>query len=194
MNKNLHHVVLELVPEQARVLDMGCGDGTLLHQLIEKKQCQGYGIEIDNHNVLACIHRGISVIQADLDQGLALMENKSFDIVLQINTLQNLRNTQALLKETARLGKKAIVAFPNFAHWKNRLAILRGRMPVTKALPYEWYDTPNIRVSTLKDFKTLAQKSGLRILDIFGLNHQGHVRFCPNLRAVTALFLLESMG
>ena len=135
-----------LVPEGARVLDLGCGNGALLAWLRDHRGCTGYGIEIDDANVLACVQRRVIVIQLNLDEGLSMFDDASFDVVLQIDTLQHLRNAEVMLLETARVGRTGIVAFPNFAHWPNRLSILRGRMPVTKRLPYQWYDTPNIRV------------------------------------------------
>jgi len=183
--------IARLVPEGARVLDLGCGDGALLDLLQLERGCSGYGIEIDDANVLACTRRGVDVIQLNLDEGLSMFGDDSFDVVLQIDTLQHLRNAETMLRETARVGKVGIVAFPNFAHWPNRLSILRGRMPVTKRLPYQWYDTPNIRVGTYKDFEVLATKNRLTILDAFGLQEGREVRTLPNLRAGTAVFKFE---
>ena len=180
-----------LVPEGSRVLDLGCGDGSMLDYLQRERGCSGYGIEINDANVLACVRRGVNVIQLNLDEGLAMFGDASFDVVLQIDTLQHLRNAEVMLRETARVGRTGIVAFPNFAHWPNRLSVLRGRMPVTRRLPYQWYDTPNIRVGTYKDFEALAQKNRLRILDSFGLQEGEAVRFLPNARAGTAVFHFE---
>ncbi|MGH8786345.1 MAG: methionine biosynthesis protein MetW [Cupriavidus necator] len=180
--------IARLVPQGARVLDLGCGDGALLALLQRERGCSGYGIEIDDANVLACVQRGVNVIQLNLDEGLALFDDASFDVVLQIDTLQHLRNAEVMLRETARVGRIGIVAFPNFAHWPNRLSILMGRMPVTKRLPYQWYDTPNIRVGTFKDFEVLARKNGLRIEDSFGIHEGREVRWAPNLLASTAAF------
>ncbi len=180
--------IARLVPEGARVLDLGCGDGTLLAHLKQTRNCTGYGIEIDAANLLACVKRGVNVIQLNLDEGLSLFDDASFDVVLQIDTLQHLRNAEVMLRETARVGRTGIVAFPNFAHWPNRLSVLRGRMPVTKRLPYQWYDTPNIRVGTFADFETLAQKNRFNIIDSFGLQNSRTVRVAPNLMAGTAVF------
>src|SRR4029079_11578968 len=163
-------LVASLVPPGSRVLDLGCGDGELLALLREQRRCSGYGIEIADANVLACARRGVNVIQLNLEEGLALFEDQSFDVVLQLDTLQNLHNVENMLRETARVGRIGIVSFPNFAHWPNRLRILRRRMPVTKTLPDQWYDTPNIRVGTFADFEVLARRNGLRILDAFGLH------------------------
>lgn len=183
--------IARLVPHGARVLDLGCGDGALLAHLQEHKGCSGYGVELDDSNVLACAHRGVNVLQLNLDQGLKVFADQSFDVVLQIDTLQHLRNAEVMLRETARVGKIGIVAFPNFGHWFNRLSVLRGRMPVTKRLPYQWYDTPNIRVGTYADFADLARKNDLRILDAFGLQLGQEVRVLPNLMAGTAVFKLQ---
>ena len=183
-----------LVPEGSRVLDLGCGDGAMLDYLQRTRGCSGYGVEIADANVLACTRRGVNVIQLNLDEGLAIFEDNSFDVVLQIDTLPHLRNAEVMLRETARVGRAGIVAFPNFAHWPNRLSVLRGRMPVTRRLPYQWYDTPNIRVGTYKDFEALATKNRLRILDAFGLQDGEAVRFLPNARAGTAVFHFERAG
>jgi methionine biosynthesis protein MetW len=183
--------IAALVPHGSRVLDLGCGDGAMLDYLQRERGCTGYGIEIADGNVLACVKRGVDVIQLNLDEGLSMFDDGSFDVVLQIDTLQHLRNTETMLVETARVGRVGIVAFPNFAHWPNRLAIARGRMPVTKRLPYQWYDTPNIRVGTYKDFEVLATKNKLAILDSFGLQEGRTVRFLPNARAGTAVFKFE---
>src|ERR1035437_9181541 len=179
-------VLAELVPPGSRVLDLGCGDGAMLAHLQQARGCRGYGIEIDDANVLACVQRGVNVIQLNLDQGLTLFEDASFDVVLQIDTLQHLRNAEVMLRETVRVGRLGIVAFPNFAHWPNRLSVLRGRMPVTRRLPYQWYDTPNIRVGTFKDFAALAAKNKLQVIDAFGLHEGSEVRLWTNARAGTA--------
>lgn len=187
-------LIAELVPQGARVLDLGCGDGALLDLLQRERGCTGYGVEIADGNVLQCIRRGVDVIQLNLDEGLAMFDDASFDVVLQIDTLQHLRNAEVMLRETARVGRIGIVAFPNFAHWPNRLSIARGRMPVTRRLPYQWYDTPNIRVGTFKDFEVLAGKNNLRMLDAFGLQDGRGVRWLPNARAGTAVFKFERGG
>jgi methionine biosynthesis protein MetW len=132
----------------------------------------------------------VEVIQLNLEEGLSMFGDQSFDVVLQIDTLQHLRNAETMLRETARVGRLGIVAFPNFAHWPNRLSVLRGRMPVTRRLPYQWYDTPNIRVGTFADFAELAARNALQVLDAFGLQDGREVRWLPNLRAGTAVFKL----
>ena len=192
MNLILRDAIQSMVPYGSRVLDLGCGDGALLAFLQEHHGCSGYGVEIDDTNVLACVQRGVNVIQLNLEQGLAMFGDQSFDVVLQIDTLQHLRNAQTMLQETVRVGRFGIVTFPNFAHWPNRLSVLQGWMPVTRKLPYQWYDTPNIRVATFADFLALAQKNQLSIKDAFGLQDEGVVRWWPNARAATAVFKLAA--
>jgi len=187
---SIQHALAQLVPEGARVLDLGCGDGAMLAHMQATRGCSGYGVEIDDANVLACVQRGVNVIQLNLDEGLAMFDDASFDVVLQIDTLQHLRNAEVMLRETARVGRIGIVAFPNFAHWPNRLSVLQGRMPVTKRLPYQWYDTPNIRVGTHADLGDLARRNGLRVIDSFGLQNGEVVRCLPNWRAGTSVYKL----
>jgi methionine biosynthesis protein MetW len=189
MSENtLIHSIARLVPHGSRVLDLGCGNGELLAHLMACQGCTGYGVEIDDAKVHACLARGVNVLQLNLEDGLSAFEDQSFDVVLQIDTLQHLRNAQTMLLETARVGRLGVVAFPNFAHWPNRLSVVQGRMPVTKRLPYQWYDTPNIRVGTYADFEVLARRNGLQIQDAFGLHEGQEVRSLPNLLASTAVF------
>ena len=190
-DSQIQQAIAQLVPEGARVLDLGCGDGALLAHLQQHKGCTGYGVELDDTNVHACVQRGVNVLQLNLDQGLTLFGDHSFDVVLQIDTLQHLRNAETMLRETARVGRTGIVAFPNFGHWPNRLSVLLGRMPVTKRLPYQWYDTPNIRVGTFADFAALARQNQLQILDAFGLQAGQEVRLWPNALAGTAVFKFQ---
>jgi methionine biosynthesis protein MetW len=184
-------LIADLVPMGSRVLDLGCGTGELLEFLQRERGCSGYGVELADANVLACVRRGVNVIQLNLEEGLTLFADQSFDVVLQLDTMQHLRNTERMLLETARVGRMGIVSFPNFAHWRNRVQVALGRMPVTKVLPYQWYDTPNIRVGTLADFEVLARKNGLQVLDAFGIQDGQAVRRWPNLRASTAVFRIE---
>ncbi len=184
-------IIAGLVPAGSRVLDLGCGSGELLAHLQQHKGCSGYGIEFDDANLRACVARGVNAIQLNLEDGLALFDDSSFDVVLQLDTLQHLRRTEHMLRETARVGRIGIVSFPNFAHWANRLHVLAGRMPVTRALPYQWYDTPNLRVGTYADFEVLARKTGLAVTDSFGLQAGAVVRRWPNLRASMAVFRFE---
>ena len=181
-------LIADLVPPKSRVLDLGCGQGEMLAHLTRHRQCTGYGIELDDANVLACTKLGVNVIQLNLEEGLNIFDDQSFDVVLQLDTMQHLRNTERMLRETARVGRIGIIGFPNFAHWPNRWSVARGRMPVTKVLPYQWFDTPNIRVSTYADFGVLARQCGLRILDSYGIQDGKAVRLWPNLRASEAVF------
>jgi homoserine O-acetyltransferase len=190
----LHLAIAQMVPHGARVLDLGCGDGALLAHLQNTRGCSGYGVEIDDTNVHACVARGVNVIQLNLDEGLAMFQDQSFDVVLQIDTLQHLRNAQVMLRETARVGKQGMVAFPNFGHWPNRWQVLMGKMPMSKTLPYQWYDTPNIRVATFADFAQLASDNQLRITDAFGMQNGAAVRWWPNGRASTAVFAFQRNG
>lgn len=190
-DRSVMEMIADLVPEGSRVLDLGCGTGALLAHLQEHKGCSGYGVELDDANLLACVQRGVNAIQLNLEEGLSIFEDQSFDVVLQLESLQHLRNTEAMLRETARVGRIGVLSFPNFAHWPNRLQVMLGRMPVTKVLPYEWYDTPNIRVGTYADFEILARKCGLRVLDSFGIQGGRRVRRRPNLMSSMAVFKFE---
>jgi methionine biosynthesis protein MetW len=187
-NAGMVDAIAQLVPRGARVLDLGCGNGELLAHLQQTRACSGYGVEINDADVHACVQRGVNVLQLNLEEGLAMFADASFDVVLQIDTLQHLRNAETMLRETARVGRTGIVAFPNFGHWPNRLAVLKGRMPVTRRLPYQWFDTPNIRVATFADFEALAARNQLKVSDQFGLQDGRAVRSLPNLLAGTAVF------
>ncbi len=188
---HLMQALAQLVPVGSRVLDLGCGNGAMLAHLKATRNCSGYGVEIDDANVLACVQRGVNVIQLNLDEGLSMFADASFDVVLQIDTLQHLRNAEVMLRETVRVGRVGIVAFPNFAHWPNRLSVLQGRMPVTKRLPYQWFDTPNIRVGTHADLGVLAARNGLTVQDSFGLQSGQVLRWLPNWRAGTSVYKLS---
>ncbi len=176
------------VQPNAHVLDLGCGDGTMLEYLQSEKGCIGYGVEIDDDKIRACVERGVSVIQLDMQAGLAMFPDRAFDLVLCLSSLQMMKNVEGTLKEIARVGREAIVSFPNFAYWRHRLAILSGHMPVSKSLPYQWYDTPNLRYSTIKDFAELANKVGLEVLDCIALHEGNPVSFLPNARGSLAVF------
>jgi methionine biosynthesis protein MetW len=183
--------IQDLIPAKSRVLDLGCGSGALLAELTQQKQCTGYGIELDDQNLIACAQRGVNVLQLNLEQGLSMFKDRSFDVVLQLQTLQQVRHAAEMLQETVRVGKRGIVSFPNFAHWPNRLQVMLGRMPVTRTLPYQWHDTPNIRVGTHADFALLCERLGIRVLASFGLRGTERVDTLPNLLAPVAVFVIE---
>jgi methionine biosynthesis protein MetW len=176
------------VEPNATVLDLGCGDGSLLALLTEELGVTGYGIEINDAGVLACVKQGVNVIQQNLEDGLRLFENASFDFAILSQTLQTIHQTAAILRETVRVGKECIVSFPNFGYWPHRLSVLQGRMPVSKSLPYQWHNTPNVRVLTIKDFEALAPEVGIEILDRVVLHGGRTVRWGANWRGSLAVY------
>jgi methionine biosynthesis protein MetW len=179
------------VGEGAHVLDVGCGDGAMLRYLETGKHCTGYGIEIADDKVLESTRRGINVLQHDMEQGLGLFGDNSFDTVLCLSSLQMMQHVEALLRDIVRVGAEAIVSFPNFAYWPHRVALARGRMPVSRSLPYQWYDTPNVRCATIVDFKALAEECGLEVIEYVALAEGKPVTFLPNLRGSLAVFRLR---
>jgi methionine biosynthesis protein MetW len=173
-----------------RVLDLGCGDGSLLQALRDEKQVLGYGVEIDPDNVTACIKNGINVIQTDLERGLAGFEDGFFDHVVMSLSLQTVRHTEALLAEMLRVGREAVVTFPNFGHRSHREAIAAGRMPVSETLPYQWYDSPNVRFFTIADFEALCAERGIAVREGRFFDHAQPVASDPNLNAELAIYRL----
>lgn len=184
-------VISRWIPEGAHVLDLGCGDGSLLAKLIRERRVTAYGIEKNDTNVAACVAKGLHVLQQDLESGLSWFGDDSFDVVVLSLTLQAVHETENIMREIVRVGKKAIVSVPNFGYWPHRLSVLRGRMPVSKTLPYEWYNTPNVRVLTLNDFEILARDLNCRVTRRTVLHDQQEVRFLPNLRGSLAIFEME---
>jgi methionine biosynthesis protein MetW len=174
------------------LLDLGCGDGEFLEFIHANKEVKTYGVEISDQSVLACVEKGLNVIQQDLESGLALFENQSFDMVVLSQTLQTIHKTEAILKEIVRVGKEGVISFPNFGHWSHRMDILKGRMPVSKSLPYHWYNTPNVRVLTIADFEALASKVGVKILDRVVLHEGKEVQWFANLFGSLAIFRVQS--
>lgn len=158
-----------------RVLDLGCGDGSLLRHLIDTRDVKGVGADIDDENVLAAIRNRIPVIQVNLENGLDEFTDQSFDHVVLSRTLQTVRHTEGILREMLRVGREAVVSFPNFAYWKNLRAVLDGRMPVSEDLPYQWYDSPNLRFFTLLDFESLCQNMGLTVRERHVLDEAGQL-------------------
>jgi methionine biosynthesis protein MetW len=175
----------------ARVLDLGCGDGSLLRFLIEERGISGYGVEIDDRNVLDCVRNGVNVIQRDLEAGLSVFESGSFDFVILSQTLQAMRHTESIVREMLRVGSEGIVTFPNFGYWRHRLQVMLGRMPVSSDLPYQWFDTPNVHLCTIDDFEMFCQQHGVRILERVVLSHERPVSAMPNLLGSLAVFRFE---
>jgi len=172
------------------VLDLGCGDGLLLRRLMDEKQVIGYGIEKDPAGVLACLKSGVNVIQVNLERGLAGFEDGAFDHVIMSLSLQMIQNTVGLLKELLRVGHEAVVSFPNFGYYTHRQAILKGRMPVSESLPYQWFDTPNVRFFTIADFEALCREQGIAILETIALDNGARVTEDINFLADTAIYRL----
>ena len=174
-----------------KVLDLGCGDGSLLSFLRHTRDIRGYGVEIDDSNVLACFNNGVNVIQSDLELGLQSFESDSFDYVVLSQTLQAVKHTEGIVKEMLRVSKEAIVSFPNFGYWKNRFQVILGHMPVSETLPYQWFDTPNIHNCTLGDFEQFCSQHGARILERRIMSRSRQVTLLPNLFGMLAFYRFE---
>jgi len=172
----------------ARVLDLGCGDGALLRYLWEARQAPGYGVEINDAEVVACVRNDVNVLQMNLEDGLSVFRDGSFDYVLLSETLQTIHRTEQLMREMLRVGREAIVSFPNFGHWQARLQLLLGRMPVSKELPYAWYETPNVHLCTLTDFEDFCRRLGTRIEERLVLHAGQSVSLLPNLFGSLAVY------
>jgi len=184
--------IAQWVSPGARVLDLGCGDGSLLRHLWETKQVHGYGVEIEDAAVVACVQNDVNILQLDLESGLAAFGDRSFDCVILSETLQAIRHTENLMREMLRVGREAIVSFPNFGHWEARIQVLFGRMPVSEELPYEWYDTPNVHLCTLSDFEDLCRKLGVKIRERLVLHEGRPVGFLPNVLGSLAVYRCTS--
>ncbi len=184
-------VIADWIPQGERVLDLGCGDGTLLRYLSETKGIEGYGVEIDPESVLHCLQNGVNVIQIDIEGGLSGFEDQSFNHVIISQALQTMHATEAILGEMLRVAGEAVVSFPNFAYRANRAAIAEGHMPVSEDLPYQWYDTPNVRFFTLADFEALCDKLGIEIRERLAFDEAGEpVSDDPNLNGSLAFYRL----
>ena len=175
-----------------RVLDLGCGDGALLSTLTTSRQVRGYGIDIADENVLACVKRGVNVIQSDLESGLAGFRDHSFDTVILSQTLQQIHRVEIIINEMLRVGREVIVTFPNFAFWRHRVQLgVRGTMPVSRTLPYEWYNTPNVRMFTVREFDRFCAQRGIEVIDREVLSEDKKVTFAPNLFGQLAFYRIR---
>ena len=176
------------------VLDLGCGDGSLLRYLQDSRRVTGYGMEIDDDSILACVKNGVNVIQGDLERGLSGFEDRSFDYVVLSQTLQAMKNSERVMKEMLRVGREGIVTFPNFGYWKNRLQIAAGHMPVSDNLPYQWFDTPNVHLCTIADFERFCRERSIRIVERKVLTRGRTVGWWPNLLGVLAVYHFGNGG
>ena len=189
-----YEVITQWIEPGEKVLDLGCGDGELLRHLMTVRQVQGYGVENDPDKLLGSVKNGVNVIQMDLEKGLVGLEDGFFDHVIMSLSLQAMRNTQGILAEMLRVGREAVVSFPNFAYWRHRQAILNGRMPVSKNLPYQWYDTPNVRFFTIADFEALCEQEGILIHERLAFDEDKVIVDEPNFLASVALYRLGRAG
>lgn len=194
-----HQIVQRWVSRDARVLDLGCGDGSLLLQLIESKNVHGYGIDINEENILRCVESGINVVEQDIEEGLYNFDDKSFDTVIMSQAIQTMYNPDKVLQEMLRVGKECIVTFPNFGHWRARIQLLvNGKMPVSDILPYEWYNTPNIHFCTFTDFEVLCKALNITVLNraVVASKSIGTIlqHIHPNLFGETAIYRVTKSG
>lgn len=185
-------IISEWIEQDYKVLDLGCGDGGLLNFLKKEKNITGYGIEKDDENWLKSLKNGINVIQMDLETGLSGFEKNSFDIVILSKTIQSMHNIEIILDEMLRVGKEIIVTFPNFGYWRNRFQMISGSMPISKELPYAWFNTPNIHLCTIDDFDQFCQKKRFKVLDKLILTNNKAIQFMPNLFGALVLYKLIS--
>ena len=189
-----YEVITQWIEPGEKVLDLGCGDGELLRHLMTVRQVQGYGVENDPDKLLGSVKNGVNVIQMDLEKGLVGLEDGFFDHVIMSLSLQAMRNTQGILAEMLRVGREAVVSFPNFAYWRHRQAILNGHMPVSKNLPYQWYNTPNVRFFTIADFDELCASEGILIRERLAFDEGKVIVEEPNFLASVALYRLARQG
>lgn len=183
-------VITRWIEHGERVLDLGCGDGDLLMHLADAKEVSGYGIERDTNHVIACIANGINVLQIDLEQGLAGFEDGQFDRVIMSLSMQAVRNTEGILAEMLRVGREAVVSFPNFGYWRHRVSIAEGHMPVSDILPHQWYNTPNVRFFTMTDFEQLCELRGVKVLERAAFDEDREISIDPNNYASMAIYRL----
>jgi len=185
-------IIANWVKFGSKVLDLGCGDGELLQYLRGSLEIRGYGVEKDDTNVLACIQNGSNVIQMDLEDGLSGFEDQSFNTVILSQTLQAMHHTEAIVLDMLRVGQEVIVTFPNFGYWRNRIQITLGQMPVSKTLPYQWFDTPNVHLCTINDFDTFCKNHNIDILERKVITDGKEINFIPNLLGCLAMYRLKA--
>jgi methionine biosynthesis protein MetW len=185
-------IIADWVRLGTKVLDLGCGDGSLLHFLRGSLDVRGYGVEKDDLNWLQCMAKQLNVIQMDLEDGLSGFEAQSFDVVILSQTLQAMHNTEAIVQEMLRVGREAIVTFPNFGYWRSRSQIVGGQMPVSKELPYQWYDTPNVHLCTIRDFDNFCVEHNIHVMERRVLTNGKLVTFMPNLLGSLAMYRLRN--
>ncbi|MFJ5446816.1 methionine biosynthesis protein MetW [Methylobacillus methanolivorans] len=190
-NRHDFALIAKWIQPKSKVLDLGCGNGSLLSFLREKLEVKGYGVDNDDNNVLACISHGVNVIQMDLEAGLAGFDSLSFDYVILSQTLQAMVNTEGVLREMLRVGKQGIITFPNFGYWRHRIQLMAGHMPVSDNIPHQWYNTPNLHLCTIDDFEALCAKMNIRITDRIVINEGDTVNFMPNLLGSLAIYRFE---
>ncbi len=187
-----HQIIYSIIEPASRVLDLGCGEGELLYPLVRYKQVRAQGIELDDKAIQECVKKGLSVFHDDIESGLREYPDLSFDYVILNQSMQQVKKVDSVIQEALRIGTNVIVGFPNFAHWKSRFALFfNGRAPVTKSLPYLWYDTPNIRFLSISDFKDFCALKKIRIVQEYDLGGKTVVRFWPNLLALNAIFVVS---
>lgn len=184
-------LIANWVNQNAKVLDLGCGDGALLTHLHQVHDIRGYGVEKDDTNWLIAMQNGVDVIQMNLEEGLSGFEDNSFDTVILSQTLQAVLNTEGIVQEMLRVGREAIVTFPNFGYWRHRIQLISGQMPVSNNLPYQWYDTPNVHLCTIKDFDNFCNTQKIEVLERLVLTDGAHVKMLPNLMGSLAMYRLR---
>jgi methionine biosynthesis protein MetW len=186
-----HEIIFRIVKPRSKVLDLGCGTGDLLYLLASEKEARVQGVEWDDGAVYECVKKGLSVFQGDIESGLSEYPDRAFDYVILNQSMQEVKKVDSLIGEALRVGSIAIIGFPNFAHLEARkMLFLEGRSPVTKSLPYAWYDTPNLRFLSILDFVDFCSEKKLKILEAHYLGDNREIRFLPNLRARNAIFVL----
>ena len=194
-NLNFRHdfaIIASWLTFNSKLLDLGCGDGELLHYLQQSLEIRGYGVEKDDANWLQCCEKNVNVLQMDLEAGLSGFENQSFDTVVLSQTLQAMHNTEAIVMDMLRVGREVIVTFPNFGYWRNRLQIIAGKMPVSKSLPHQWFDTPNVHLCTINDFDQFCVDHHIHVLERLVLTDDKPVTLLPNMLGSLAMYRLKS--